>query len=950
MIRLTRTLALSVVLVAALLVPAAAQADFGFEPGSVSTTFETSQGVTRVPQASSHPYGFSINFNVNGSGVGTPEGGQVRNLLIDLPAGFAGNPFAVGRCTRQEFEGSAPQCSPNSQVGILLANLEGLPGSISGPIYNMVPPKGVAAQLGFSAAGLNALQNISVDTGEGLGAEAGTERYGLQVGTFGLPLAALSVHATIWGTPAESSHDDQRGQCLASGQAGCVPTLAYVGSHNAFLTLPADCSKPISTRIAIDSALDPEHYVSQTVESLDASGKPAAPQRCDEVPFSPKLSASTTSTYASSSSGLGFELALPNEGLTNPDGIAETEPEKVEVELPAGLTANASAASGLTACSEEQFKTTTVTDNACPEASKLGTLFARSSLIDEPVEGSVYLATPLHNRFGTLLSLYIIASAPERGVLIKQAGRVDIDQATGRLTTTFDGLPPLPYSSFELKLREGPRAPLTTPLTCGTYQATARLYPFSEPGAARTRTAPFTISSGPEGGGCVSSEAQLPNSPAFEAGTQTPLAGSYSPFVLKLSRNEGSQHFQALNVTLPPGLTGRLAGTSECSDAQIAQAASRSGEGEGALEQSSPSCPADSEIGTVSAGAGSGTPFYVQGRAYLAGPYKGAPLSMVIITPAIAGPFDLGVVAVRAGLYVDEETARITVKSDPLPTSLHGIPLDIRSIAVQVAKSDFTLNPTNCEAKEITAESVSPTGQVAHLQNRFQVGGCKGLEFAPKLSIQLKGSTKHTGHPALKAVVTYPEGGESANIAGAQVNLPRSEFIDQGNLNKTCTRPLLRARACPASSVYGKAKAWTPLLAKPLEGNVYLVGGYGFKLPALVAELNGQIHIVLVGKVDTGPNKGIRNTFSAVPDAPVSRFILEMKGGKKYGLLENSENLCAQPQKGIARFTGQNGKVDTFEPIVQNDCKKKGAGKKGKKSKRAARSIVAVLRANEFAL
>jgi hypothetical protein len=625
----------------------------------------------------------------------------------------------------------------------------------------------------------------------------------------------------------------------------------------------------------------------------------------------------------SASSGLNFRLKLPNENLLNPGGVTETEPVKTVVTLPAGVTANAAAANGLGSCSEAQFRAATAVDPGCPADSKLGTLIARSPLLEEAVEGAVYLATPLHNRFGTLLSLYIIASAPERGVLIKQAGRVDIDQGTGQLTTTFDGLPPVPYSSFELNLREGPRAPLTTPLTCGTYQTVARLYPFSEPSTAVVKTAPFKITSGPEGGSCVGSEAQLPNSPTFEAGTQTPFAGMYSPFVLKLSRSEASQHFAGLNVTLPPGLTGRLAGTSECPDAQIAQAAGRSKEGEGALEQASPSCPASSEIGTVTVGAGAGSsPLYVQGHAYLAGPYRGAPLSMAIITPAIAGPFDLGVVVVRAALYVNESTAQITVKSDPLPTSLHGIPLDVRSIAVRVSKNNFTLNPTSCEAKAISAEVVSTTGQVANLQNRFQVGGCRGLKFEPKLNIQLKGATRRAGHPALKAVVTYPKEGEYANIASAQVSLPHALFLDQGNLNKVCKQAELKSATCPKSSVYGHAKAWSPLLAKPLEGPVYLGVGYGYKLPALVADLNGQVRFLLVGKVDTNKQHGLRNTFEVVPDAPVSRFILEMKGGGKYGLLENSENLCAKAQRAEARLVAQNGLVDQLHPQIGVQCKK----------------------------
>jgi hypothetical protein len=430
-IRPRNTLPLITVMVGLLFGPAIAKADFGIEPKSFHTSFEVSEGVVGVPQASSHPYSFSLGFKLNTDSEGHSVGGELRSVLIDLPPGFAGYPFATSRCTRQEFEGFTVGCSPNAQVGVIFANLPKLGTTVGGALYNMVPPPGVAAQLGFAIAGLNALPEISLRTENPFS----TGRYGLHVANYGLPLEATSIEVKVWGTPAETSHNEERGTEAAEGTAG--RGHAFVGPHLAFLTLPAECSEPIHTTVEVDSKLDPGHYVKAEAASLDSDGTPTAPQGCDAVPFAPRISAATTTHAASASSGLNFELGLPNEGLTNSSGIAETEPEKVEVELPAGVTANPAAASGLTGCTEEQFSHASLTNPGCPEASKLGTLLARSPLIEEPVEGSVYLATPHANPFSNLLSLYIVGTARERGVLITQAGKVDINPTTGQLTTTF---------------------------------------------------------------------------------------------------------------------------------------------------------------------------------------------------------------------------------------------------------------------------------------------------------------------------------------------------------------------------------------------------------------------------------------------------------------------------------------------------------------------------------
>jgi hypothetical protein len=404
-----------------------------------------------------------------------------------------------------------------------------------------------------------------------------------------------------------------------------------------------------------------------------------------------------------------------------------------------------------------------------------------------------------------------------------------------------------------------------------------------------------------------------------------PLAGAYSPFVVKLTRENGSQRIAALNTTLPPGVTANFKGVAECSDAQIASAAARSAPGQGALEKQSPSCPAASAIGTVNVGAGSGSPIYVQGNAYLAGPYKGAPFSIAIITPGVAGPFDIGTVVVRAALYVNEETGQGTVRSDPIPQILAGIPLDVRSITAKIDRAGYVLNPTSCEEKAVSAEAISPTGAVAHLQNRFQVGGCRGLDYSPKLSLQLKGATRRSGHPSLRSVLTQPSG--QANARRIVVILPPTEFIDPLRTANPCTRPQFAEERCPAASVLGKARVFTPLFDKPLEGKVYFrANGGARELPDAVADLHGRVHVVLVGFVDAVHRKGsetsrIRTTFANVPDAPVTKAIVELRGGKK-GTLVNSANLCKVPNIATVKMTAQNNKTQELNQRIATSCKK----------------------------
>jgi hypothetical protein len=915
----------------ALWAPGAALADFGPIPGSTTVTALNKDG-SIATAAGSHPHSLIVNLNLKTNPDGTTEGGELRDAFVNLPPGLIGNPQAVPRCSHQSFEGNVPHCPGSTQVGVLRANVVGV-GEIIGPVYNLVPPPGVAAQLGFSSISFNSLQYASVDS---------EKAYGISVAAPNVPIEISSITETIWGLPADSGNDAER-DCFVAAQGvthGCPSDAPLLP----FLTMPASCSGPLETTVGLDSKQNPGVFVSETVSALDAAGQPAPMTGCDAVPFAPKISSQPTSALASSPSGLDFELKLPNQGLLGPGAIAETEPKKAVVTLPEGVTVNPSFAEGVSVCTQPQYKAEkidTPAGSGCPEASKLGSIHVLSPLLEEPVEGSLYLAAPYENPFGTLAALYMVARAPERGVLVKQAGRIDLDPQSGQIKTTFDHLPPVPFSSFKLHFREGARAPLATPSACGEYETLAKLYPFSAPEAPVEKTAAFQIGHGADGGACPTAGLP-PFKPALTAGTLNNTAGSFSPFSVELTRTDSEQEITHFSIKLPPGLAGRLAGIPLCTDAEIAGALAREGTPHGGAEElASPSCPAASAVGRSLAGAGVGSALaYAPGTVYLAGPYHGSPVSLVAITSAVVGPFDLGTVLVRLALRVNPETGEVFLDSsgsDPIPHIIAGVPTHLREIRSYTDRPQFTFNPTSCEPTSTSSTLLgsgldfsSPADDNPFVSTSpFQAADCAALPFKPKLTLKLRGSTRRAGNPALQAHLAMGGFGESG-LAYAQVALPKTEFLDNAHIGTVCTRVQFKEGAiegekCPAGSIIGSARALTPILSEPLEGPIYLRSNGGERqLPDIAASLHAQeIHIVAVGYTDSAPGGGLRNTFAFVPDAPITSVDVNLFGGKR-GLLENSRNLCKAKGRATVKFRGHNGKrYEPSIPLKAAGCKKK---------------------------
>jgi hypothetical protein len=821
--------------------------------------------------------------------------GRTEQILVSLPPGVIGNPQNFPRCSLAEL-GESPatsECPQEAQVGvseIVLAEQ----GTLVEPIYNMPSPGGdIVARFGLFAGPYPAVINVRVNPID----------YSLVAAVEGAPAAAelISANTTLWGVPAAESHDELRLTPLEALHKELPPGGRKSGQPEIpFLSNPTDCSLKREVTISATSYQLPGKPSTKSAPFPQISG-------CQKLFFSPSLTVVPTNQEAFASTGVDATLTIPQDEA--PKDLATSTMKSAVVTLPEGLVINPSAGDGLEGCSATEVGFGTTNPSNCPDAAKIGAVEVDVPALEHTLNGSVYQRTP-ETEGGELKLFRFWVVSDEQGVHLKLPAEIQANKLTGQLTNLFLGIPSLggnpqvPFAQLRLHIPGGPRAPLATP-GCGTYQTHYAFAPWSGKPAAEGNT-PMQITSGCNKGGF---------SPGLTAGTLNATAGSYSPFAMTLTRQDGEGNPSTLSLHLPRGLLAKLGGVPLCGEAEAPTGA----------------CPASSQIGTIAAAAGvGGAPLWIPqpGKdptaVYLAGPYKGAPYSIVAKVPAQAGPFDLGVVLNRSAINVDPESATATITTDPLPQILEGVPIALRALHVEVNRPEFTLNPTNCEEKKIQATLTASNGATATPSDGYQATNCAKLAYSPKLKLTLKGQTKRTGHPAVNAVLTQPKG--QANTQKAVVVLPPSEFIDQNHINNPCTRVQFAANACPPLSVLGTATATTPLLDQPLSGPVYFRSNGGEReLPDVVADLHGPIHVILVGFVDAVHKKGseqssIRTTFADTPDAPVSKFQLSLFGGPKRGLLVNSKPLCKTSRRIKLSFTGQNGIVNRSEPQLGAKC------------------------------
>jgi hypothetical protein len=849
--------------------------------------------------------------------------------VVQLPPGLTANFGSIPACKLTAFDSTVydnetPHCSAASQLGVVSVLYGGELRDRSYPLYKID------------------IQNLYGTHGEHLAAigfpyELITERvpiilradlrtdsdYGLTLtGRGRFPEFTPAPFFTFWGDPWSPTHDRERWnpetqQWSASVDEPLVPLI----------TTSSDCNSGVlESKVQVQYWFEPERWFPDDPEDFAYRSFLPEATGCETEEFDPRGAISRTTNAPGASTGLNVDLEIPRHGATG----QEAPPLKdLTITLPAGMSANPATLNGMEGCSPSQVGLMSPSapvpspihfelgEAHCPDASKIGIGTADTPLADEPVKVGLYFATPYENPFHSLMALYVVFES--LGFTIKLAAKVEADPITGQLAVKLEGLPQLPLEWVKLKVFDGPRAPISNPEICGVGSASATLDPWSSPESGPPQSVQTVTTFNATGEGqstCLIPGSSSP-APVLTAGLRDVAAGGASPFIFRIERPQGSQGVKAITLKLPRGMAANLQAVSLCGNASIELAEGRKDRGGGALEQQDPSCPTGSKVGSDVIGAGTGSsPVFSKGAVYLAGPYKGAPLSLAVITPAMAGGsrggplVDLGTVVVRVALQVDPRTGQITAITDPLPQIIDGIPLRVHDIRLLFDRADFVQSPTSCAGMKVDAEIEGPEGSKASPVNRFQLGGCRRLRFRPKLKVAIDGKGGRRRAPSLQAVVTARPG--DANISGVRITFPASVAEDRIQVRDACPWNALLKGNCSRRSIYGHAVAWSPLLPEPLSGPVYATAKNG--QPDLALALNGQVSLIALGKVGSKQGR-LQVAFSGLPDLPLLRIRLSLRGGSR-GVSIGMSHLCGRSRTVVGRFSAHSGSVSTKRPII----------------------------------
>ncbi len=944
--------------------------DFGVEPGGFSITPEGEGGAVDT-QAGSHPYQLTSTLNFNQVLEEVQEPGQpplrepaapalAKNLSFELPPGLLGAVTATERCSALDFAAVqiGNSCPAGSAVGV--ATVTVLEPSRAGyitlavPLFNLQPAQGEPARFGFVAVAVPVVLDTALRSGSD---------YGVSVSVHNATEAAqvLGARITFWGDPDAQSHDSSRGWgCLREGiernpGEACAPPEPR--STIPLLTLPTSCQGPLSTSMLgqswggqqIESSYSFQNALQAPLEQLEG---------CSSLPFEPSLEVSPqqqpeegrpqeTTSAAATPTGLNVNVRTVQAGTLSAEGLADADLRSAKVTLPAGMLLSPAAANGLEACSESQIGylgpagsdplapgapqplSFSSAEDDCPLASKIGTVSVTTPLLAEELKGSLYLAAPApngeagQNPFDSLLALYIVAENKTLGLRVKLAGQARLDETDGQIETSFTQTPQVPFEELRLQIFGGPRGSLSTPALCGSYAAQSSFESWSGVSRNLASQPPFAISSGPGGEPCLPNP--QPFAPNFAAGSMDPQAGAFTPFSLEIQNPDGNQALSTLALRLPTGIAALLSSVSTCEEPEAARG----------------QCGAQSLIGHSLASSGLGPdPIELPGSVYLTGPYGGAPFGIEVVTPAKAGPFDLGDVIVRSKIEVDPHTAAVTIASDPFPTFIKGVPAQLKAISVQVDRGNFEFNPTSCEPKRIEGSLSGANGGSQTISVPFQVQGCQNLPFKPEVKAQTQGKSSKANGASLS--LKFKDAKGQANVAKTLLTIPSTLPARLTTIQKACLAKTFEANpaSCPEGSVIGSAIVHTPVLKSPLQGPIYLVSHGNAAWPDAELVLQGEgITVILDGQ--TAIKKGVTtSSFASVPDAPFESLEANLPEGPHSALTANlperdHHSFCGQKLQIPIVLSGQNGaQIQQKIAVSVQGC----AQVKGQKAKKLSRA------------
>jgi hypothetical protein len=737
-----------------------------------------------------------------------------RELAFDLPAGLGGNWRAVPECPRQAFDAGV-ECPADSQVGVSTFGLtNGQKAEL--PIFQLEPEAGEIVAFGSKpGAGVPFTLELRPDD------------FGATLTASNPQQAPLSEgHIELWGVPA----DRQQGTTIP---------------RRALLTAPSRCG-PLEFTFRTRSWQEDAPWLSATSDT----GAPL--EGCEGLSFDPELALHLDNPIADSPTGLRMEVSMP-EG-EDVGELANAQLSGAIIELPDGLAINPAGAGQLTTCSDAQFGLDGTGAALCPSSSRVGSVELSSPILRESLSGALYLGEEhAGERFRVLVEV------PAPGSVLKFAAALRPDPATGRLAATLKDLPQISIARLSLDLDGGTQALLASPLTCGQAIARGRFEPYGD-GAAIESAASVQIVARSPASPCPG---QGPFEPQLLTQSSNLRAGRLTTFSATLRRRDGEQLPRRFSVTLPAGLSASLGAVQPCAGADLAAAR----------------CPAESRIGRVVAEVGSGShPAALPGDMYLTGPLGRAPFGILMELHAAIGPFDLGTMAMSAGVQLDGRTGRVTVSVDHLPDAIEGVPIRFQAIELALDRGGLVRNPTSCGRKSVDAAIESQSGSSIEVSSNLALRGCAKLGFRPRIRIALEPHAGNgRGSPRLLVKSRLREG--DANMRTLRVSFPPILRFQVGDLKEICSRPDAAAGACPDGSRVGTASARTPLLGQPLEGSVYIVQPSDAGQPDLGLSLaaNG-VHFDLRGHTSNRHGHFV-TTLAGLPDIALSSIAMRLGGG-----------------------------------------------------------------------